>query len=165
MHYLNIDGADSCVYVFVNQQFVGYSTVSHSQVEFDLTPYLNLGSNELRLIVFKWCALSYLEDQDKFRMSGLFRDVTILRRNKDHLHDFTITASYDEKTMLGTFIFKGDKPATVTFNGKKQVGNELIFTIPNVHSWNGEDPYLYPIEIEYNEESIHEKIGFRNKKN
>ncbi len=161
-HYLNLDGADSCVYVFLNQKFVGYSTVSHSQVEFDLTPYLELGDNELRLIVFKWCAMSYLEDQDKFRMSGLFRDVTILRRNKDHLHDFTTTASFDEKTMVGTFTFKGDKPAKVTFNHETKVGNELTFLIDDVHAWNGEDPYLYPIEIEYNEEIIHEKIGFRN---
>jgi hypothetical protein len=92
-HFLNIDGADSCVYVFINNKFIGYSTVSHSDVEFDITEYLALGKNEIRLIVFKWCAQSYLEDQDKFRMSGLFRDVYILRRNKDHLRTFKITSN------------------------------------------------------------------------
>lgn len=161
-HYLNIDGADSCVYVFSNQKFVGYSTVSHSPVEFDLTPYLNVGYNEIRLIVFKWCSLSYLEDQDKFRMSGLFREVSILRRNKDHLHDFTTTAFYDEHSLKGTLTFKGDKPCKVTFNDETKTGEDIIFEIDNVHTWNSEDPYLYPLLIEYNDEIIHEKIGFRN---
>lgn len=70
-HFLNIDGADSCVYVYVNNKFVGYSTVSHCNAEFDITNFLNENNNEIRLIVFKWCAMSYLEDQDKLRMSGL----------------------------------------------------------------------------------------------
>lgn len=161
-HYLNIDGADSCVYVFVNKNFVGYSTVSHSQVEFDLTPYLNIGDNELRLIVFKWCALSYLEDQDKFRMSGLFRDVTILRRNKDHIHDLTITANYNEETFEGTLKVCCDKNATVTFNNETKTGSILEFNIKNVKPWSAEIPHLYPIVINYNEEEILEEIGFRN---
>lgn len=161
-HYLNIDGADSCVYVIINNQFVGYSTVSHSQVEFDITNYLNTGNNEIRLIVFKWCTMSYLEDQDKFRMSGLFRDVYILRRNKDHIHDFKITSSYDENTNVGTLIFTCDKECELTFNNEVKVGKKITYTINNVHTWNCEDPYLYSLTIKYNDEIIEEQVGFRN---
>lgn len=161
-HYLNIDGADSCVYVIINNQLIGYSTVSHSQVEFDITPYLNIGDNEIRLIVFKWCSMSYLEDQDKFRMSGLFRDVYILRRNKDHIHDFKITSSYDENSNVGTLIFNCDKECELTFNNETKKGNNLEFKVNNVHSWNCEDPYLYDLTIKYNDEIIQEQVGFRN---
>lgn len=159
-HFLNIDGADSCVYVFINNKFVGYSTVSHSDVEFDITEFLALGENEIRLIVFKWCAQSYLEDQDKFRMSGLFRDVYILRRNKDHLRTFKITSNVvDNKGILK---FTSDKSATLTFNNETKIGKELCFEVNNVISWNCENPYLYDLTIEYNGEVILEQIGFRN---
>lgn len=160
-HYLNIDGADSCVYVYVNNNFVGYSTVSHSEVEFDITNYLLLGDNELRLIVFKWCSLSYLEDQDKFRMSGLFRDVYILRRKKDHLRNFTITSSLDSLNN-GILNFKCDKRATLHFNGEVKTGSELTFVINDVNAWTAETPNLYPLIIEYNGERIIEQVGFRN---
>lgn len=161
-YYLNIDGADSCVYVFVNHQFVGYSTISHCNSEFDITDFLTEEDNELRLIVFKWNAFSYLEDQDKFRMSGLFRDVYLLIREKDHIHHFTLRALYDENTKQGTLLFQCKKNATVTFNHQTQTGNDLVFTIPFVHPWNAEDPFLYPVLIEYQNERIKEEIGFRN---
>ena len=80
-YYLNFEGVDSCFYVWVNGNFVGYSQVSHSTSEFDITSFLKEDEqNTLTVIVLKWCDGSYLEDQDKLRMSGIFRDVYLLRR-------------------------------------------------------------------------------------
>lgn len=160
-HYLNIDGADSCIYVFINNQFVGYSTVSHSQVEFDLTSFLKIGNNELRLIVFKWNTFSYLEDQDKLRMSGLFRDVYILRRNKDHIHDFKIQSSYDYNRKIGTLFFSCNKECTLKFNNQTYIAKEITIKVDNVKSWTCETPYLYDLTISYNDEIIKEQVGFR----
>ena len=73
--FLNFEGVDSCFYVWINGIFVGYSQVSHSTSEFHITRYLKEGENRLTVLVLKWCDGSYLEDQDKLRMSGIFRDV------------------------------------------------------------------------------------------
>lgn len=88
--YLNFEGVDSCFYVWVNGEFVGYSQVSHSTSEFDITDKVKNGDNILCVLVFKWCDGSYLEDQDKFRMSGIFRDVYILNRPQKHIRDYKI---------------------------------------------------------------------------
>ena len=162
IHYLNIDGADSCVYVYVNNEFVGYSTVSHCNVEFALNKYLKIGDNEIRLIVFKWCAMSYLEDQDKFRMSGLFRDVYILRRSKNHLNSFKVVSDYDYNTKKGIFKFTSDKKCEITINKITKTGKNIELTIDNVHPWTGEDPYLYNLVIKCKDETIIEPVGFRN---
>ena len=69
--YLNFEGVDSCFYVFLNRKFVGYSQVSHTTSEFDLSGFLSAGENELTVLVFKWCDGSYLEDQDKIRLSRI----------------------------------------------------------------------------------------------
>ena len=72
---INFEGVDSCFYLFINDTFVAYSQVSHMTSEIDITPYLHTGENSIKVLVFKWCEASYLEDQDKFRWSGIFRDV------------------------------------------------------------------------------------------
>ena len=74
----------------MNHQFVGYSQISHCTSEFDITDFLQQGENYLHVLVLKWCDGSYLEDQDKFRMSGIFRDVYLLAREKNYLQDFFI---------------------------------------------------------------------------
>ena len=78
--YLNFEGVDSCFYVWLNGTCIGYSQVSHATSEFDVTQALVEGTNTLAVLVLKWCDGSYLEDQDKLRMSGIFRDVYILKR-------------------------------------------------------------------------------------
>ncbi|RSX50825.1 beta-galactosidase Bbg1 [Bifidobacterium goeldii] len=86
--YLNFEGVDSCFYVWLNGVFVGYSQVSHSTSEFDVTDLLDDGVNTLAVLVLKWCDGSYLEDQDKFRMSGIFRDVYLLDRPEHAIRDY-----------------------------------------------------------------------------
>lgn len=86
--FLNFEGVDSCFYVWLNGTFIGYSQVSHSTSEFDVTDALVDGMNMLAVLVLKWCDGSYQEDQDKFRMSGIFRDVYLLDRPEDAIRDY-----------------------------------------------------------------------------
>ncbi|MBW3092128.1 beta-galactosidase [Bifidobacterium sp. 82T10] len=86
--FLNFEGVDSCFYVWLNGRFIGYSQVSHSTSEFDVTDALDNGMNILAVLVLKWCDGSYQEDQDKFRMSGIFRDVYLLDRPEDAVRDY-----------------------------------------------------------------------------
>ena len=76
--FLNFEGVDSCFYLWVNGEFAGYSQVSHATSEFELTELLQEGDNTLAVLVLQWCDGSYLEDQDKLRMSGIFRDVYLI---------------------------------------------------------------------------------------
>lgn len=94
--HLNFEGVDSCFYVWLNGRYVGYSQVSHSTSEFDITEFIRNGSNRLCVLVLKWCDGSYLEDQDKFRMSGIFRDVYILKRPAGSVFDYFIRTSCDD---------------------------------------------------------------------
>ena len=89
--YIVFEGVDSCLYLYINGKFVGYSEISHQLAEFDVTPYLVTGKNRLVAIVCKWCNGSYLECQDKWRMSGIFRDVYLLIRPNGHIKDIDIT--------------------------------------------------------------------------
>ena len=93
--FLYFEGVDSCFYVWINGKFVGYSQVSHSPSEFNITGKTKTGMNKLAVLVLKWCDGSYLEDQDKFRMSGIFRDVHLIFRPKEYVRDFTVTTPVD----------------------------------------------------------------------
>ena len=91
--YLTFEGVDSCFYVWLNGTYVGYSQVSHASAEFDVTELLRPGANRLAVLVLKWCDGTYLEDQDKFRTSGIFRDVYLLSRPRSVLFDYAVTTS------------------------------------------------------------------------
>ena len=97
-YLLNFEGVDSCLFVYVNQQFVGYSQISHCTSEFDITDFLQQGENHLHVLVLKWCDGSYLEDQDKFRMSGIFRDVYLLAARKKLFTRFLHSNSIESRT-------------------------------------------------------------------
>lgn len=89
--YIYFEGVDSCFYLWMNGKFVGYSQVSHSPSEFDVTDYVTEGHNRIAVLVLKWCDGTYLEDQDKFRMSGIFRDVRLIYRPETgHIKDYRI---------------------------------------------------------------------------
>ncbi|MCI1832803.1 MAG: DUF4981 domain-containing protein [Bifidobacterium sp.] len=91
--YLNFEGVDSCFYAWMNGSLLGYSQVSHSTSEFDVTDYLHDGENTLAVLVLTWCDGSYMEDQDKFRTSGIFRDVYLLRRPEHFIRDYATTTT------------------------------------------------------------------------
>lgn len=144
-NYLVFEGVSSCIELFVNGDYVGFSTVSHCISEFKVE--LKEGDNEIVVKVYKWCMGSYLEDQDFFRYNGIFRDVFLLSRPKGHLFDLNI--GYDDKTI------KCDYPYRL-FDAEQV---ETIASSPIL--WNAEKPYLYTLIIEQAGEYIPIKIGFR----
>ncbi|MGM9873579.1 MAG: sugar-binding domain-containing protein, partial [Bacilli bacterium] len=97
-YHLVFEGVDSAFYLFVNNKKVGYSLITHSLSEFDITDYLVNGSNSVDVIVLKWNRDSYLEDQDKFRFTGIIRDVYILKRSSNYIKDFKITTEIIDNT-------------------------------------------------------------------
>jgi len=165
-YYINFDGVDSCFYLFINGSFVGYSSVSHSPSEFDITDFLS-EENEIRVIVFKYNFSSYLEDQDKLRMSGIFRDVYILNRPENHLTDFKITSEVLPYG-LAKIYFKGDKECVLALYFKDKLigdvetnGGWAEFFIPEAKLWSDEAPYLYDLKISCAGEEICEKVAVR----
>lgn len=172
--YLNFDGVDSCFYVWVNGTFIGYSQVSHAVSEFDITDAATDGENLLAVLVLKWCNGTYLEDQDKFRMSGIFRDVYLLVRPENHIRDFRIESipeeGYKNGTIRITWDCKGERSG-VTVRVRDKEGNLCAekeargavceLSVRNIHLWNPENPYLYSLEILCGQERIVERTGFR----
>ena len=174
-HYLNFEGVDSCFYVWLNGNYVGYSQVSHSTSEFDISDYVQEGFNKLSVLVLKWCDGSYLENQDKFRMSGIFRDVYIMHRPQNHIRDYYIKTaldkSYKNATISINFDWIGKREnftvALVTPHGDliatKTVVNDLVqFDVKNAMLWNAENPQLYKIIINTKNENIVEEVGIRS---
>ena len=163
-YYIVLEGVDSCYYLLVNQKLVGFATGTHLFHEFDMTEFLHAGKNEIRVLVFKWCSGTYLEDQDKFRYSGIVRDVYVLRRPEGHLTDYRVLTDYEGN--VGKVEIQCDKPAEITlYDGSRMIGKgsgtDLVFQIPDVRLWTAETPYLYRAEISRNGECITERIGVR----
>jgi beta-galactosidase len=94
--YISFQGVESAFYVWVNGNFVGYSEDSFSPSEFDITPYLAEGENKLAVEVYRWCDASWLEDQDFWRLSGIFRDVYLYSTPDAHIYDFSVVTELDE---------------------------------------------------------------------
>ncbi len=172
--FLNFEGVDSCFYVWVNGVFVGYSQVSHSTSEFDVTQNLREGENTLAVLVLKWCDGSYMEDQDKFRMSGIFRDVYLLRRPEEGIFDYFVKAqpSEDYKSGRVEISFKYlNQPVDVKASlfdreGKRISETEVkdqkaVMEVEKAHLWNAEEPYLYTLVLETAGEVISDQVGIR----
>ncbi len=159
-HYLVFEGVSSDLELFVNGTRAGYTQGSHLQAEFDITPYVKEGYNTILCKVHKWCLGSYLEDQDMFRMNGIFRDVYLLSRPKGHIGDIHITtegnrvfvsfdgcgevALYDKSTLLDSC----------------QSDGKVEFVVENPTLWNAEKPYLYELVFQSKGETIRRKFGF-----
>ncbi|MDR6553176.1 glycoside hydrolase family 2 TIM barrel-domain containing protein [Paenibacillus qinlingensis] len=94
--FISFQGVESAFYVWVNGELVGYSEDTFTPAEFDLTPYLRAGENKLAVEVYRWCDASWLEDQDFWRLSGIFRDVYLYTVPKAHVYDFFVTTEFDE---------------------------------------------------------------------
>lgn len=163
-YYLNFEGVDSFFYVYINGQNVGYSQISHSTSEFDITPYLVKGKNTLDVVVLKWCASSYLECQDKFRFTGIFRSVYLLKRPQEHITDFKIDTSLSGKDGLISVENKSEIPFTAKIGSKEKTvdsGETVVFSIANAKLWTAETPHLYNVILSANGEKILQRIGIR----
>lgn len=171
--YLNFEGVDSCFYVWINEKLVGYSQVSHCTSEFDISQYLEAGRNTITVLVLKWCDGTYFEDQDKFRTSGIFRDVYLLLRPKEHIRDYKITAvlSEDYRQADVNVELLYDRKLKVSYTltdsndnviAKGETDTESIdIKIENPMLWNAETPNLYFLILNANGEYIHEYVGIR----
>ncbi len=170
--YLNFEGVDACFYVWLNGTYVGYSQVSHATSEFDVTEHLSEGENILAVLVLKWCDGSYLEDQDKFRMSGIFRDVYLLKRPAQSVFDYRVrTEVKGKKARVHLSVTYTDIPAEtrVSVYGAQ---NRLLMSafveegrtfleIKEPLLWSAEQPNLYTLVLETKDEVITDWIGIR----
>lgn len=187
--YLNIGGAKSGCYLYVNGEFAGYNEDSKNTAEYDLTPYLHKGENLIALKIYRWSTGSYLECQDFWRLSGIERDVYIFAQPKVHIFDYTITPIVEELSadgLTGSGYFELDvvvrnstcaeAVATLSLGGalkgdeKREIavgaGKESVqsFKIPfqGWNLWSAEFPNLYDGSIALEQNGIEcEKMDFR----
>ena len=183
---LVFEGVDSCFYVWLNGAYVGYSQVSHATAEFDVTDHIRSGTNRLAVLVLKWCDGTYLEDQDKFRTSGIFRDVYLLHRPEAVLFDYTVTTS------LGPVVDATPETAVVEIRASYRGGivpttaeltdregrvlacdvlepfagcpdhtHRARLTVTAPHLWSAEDPYLHTLTLTTSGETITDRVGVR----
>ena len=170
--FLNFEGVDSCFYVWINGSYIGYSQVSHMTSEFDVTDVLQDGTNTVAVLVMKWCDGSYLEDQDKFRMSGIFRDVYILKRPKQAISDYHIKTRIEDMLAkveiemkfyfpLNVKISIEDRNGAVVALGSIAEEGTAVLEIASPELWNTENPYLYKLILETENEVIVDHIALR----
>ena len=170
--FLNFEGVDSCFYVWINGSYIGYSQVSHMTSEFDVTDVLQDGTNTVAVLVMKWCDGSYLEDQDKFRMSGIFRDVYILKRPKQAISDYHIKTRIEDMlakveiemkfySPLNVKISIEDRNGAVVAIGSIAEEGTAVLEIASPELWNTENPYLYKLILETENEVIVDHIALR----
>ena len=163
-YYLNFEGVDSGFYLYVNKKKVGFGQISHCTNEFDITPFLKTGENVIDVIVLKWCAGTYLECQDKFRLSGIFRSVYLLKRGKKHLTDYKIITYSENENGVIEVVNKSDVPFRCVFKNKNyfvDAGGSAKIIVKNVKVWSAENPYLYSLTIFCENEKILNRIGVR----
>lgn len=172
-YFLNFEGVDSCHYVYMNDIFVGYSQVSHSSSEFEITEFISDGENTIKVVVLKWCDGTYIEDQDKLRMSGIFRDVFILKRPHNFIFDYAVKTTIEDDSIATISIELDDnhtnleKVIEIFGENHTKLGsiettdNYATFIIYNPILWNAENPYLYELHIKTDEEIIIDYVGIR----
>ncbi len=158
--FLVFEGVSSYFEVEINGKYVGMSKGSHLQSEFNVTDFVVNGENEITVTVLKWCDGSYLEDQDFFRHSGIFRDVYILSRPRVHIRDFFIHTKTNGSVRVDldggaeAYILnaEGETLARLNTKGVARIDSPLL--------WSAETPNLYTLVIETADECIVKKFGF-----
>ncbi|NCC83135.1 MAG: beta-galactosidase [Clostridia bacterium] len=171
------DGVDSCYYVWLNGEFLGYSQVSHATSGFDVSGKLKAGDNQLAVVVLKYCDGTYLEDQDKLRMSGIFRDVYLLERASQHVQSFRVEFQLNEnfesaEIQLAAKWSQVPDAWTVSLlnpqgetlakaEGGKKTDELVRFTVDQPQLWSAEKPVLYKVVLESDEECIVETVALR----
>ncbi|MFW8591227.1 beta-galactosidase [Glaciecola sp. 2405UD65-10] len=174
------EGVNSAFHLWCNGEWVGYSQDSRLPSEFDLSDYLSVGTNRIALMVMRWSDGSYLEDQDMWWLSGIFRDVTLLSKPRAHIQDVFITPKLDacyrdaqlhlrtaitapENYTISVQVFDGETPicdAHMQSTNTKRVDekggwDDVVFqslNIQNPQKWTAETPYLYRCVISLNNE-------------
>ena len=176
--FISFQGVETAIYVWLNGEFVGYAEDSFTPSEFNITPYLKEKGNKLAVEVYRYSTASWLEDQDFWRFSGIFRDVYLYAVPEIHVRDMKVIADYDYENGNGILtteldiVGKNDYAVKLTLtdkNGNKVYESDatnVTASIPNVKPWSAENPYLYSLiaEISSNGEIVETaetKVGFR----
>jgi beta-galactosidase len=177
-YYLNFEGVDSCFFLWVNGKYTGYSQVSHMTSEFNITHLVKQGINTIAVMVLKWCDGSYIEDQDMWRLSGIFRDVYILERDRVHISDIFVKTQFDDGFEHATISCEFEAAGADTLSLKAVLkdpdGNiagaeetavrssgTVRFDVSKPLLWTAETPYLYTLCLYVGQEIIHIRIGLR----
>ena len=178
---IRFDGVERAMYVWLNGHFIGYAEDSFTPSEFDLTPYIQDKGNVLAVEVFKHSTASWIEDQDMFRFSGIFRSVNLLAQPLVHVEDLNIrpivTDNYQDGIFNVELKLHGEKTGNVNVRVIDNDGNTLVNEthpvdstvkvqdqfLENVHLWDNYDPYLYQllIEIRDDEGNLVELVPYR----
>lgn len=181
---LRFEGVDSAYDVWVNGIHVGFSKVSRLPAEFDISSYINAGENYVTVRVYKWSDGTYLEDQDMWWYSGIYRNVSLINTPKDRVEDCRIHADLDDSYENGVLEAKvrlscerGSLAWSLTDGEEKSVaeGNiriegektaEIHGRVSSVHSWTAETPYLYTLTLTLHGENgsshkVSYRLGFR----
>ncbi|MBE6853962.1 MAG: DUF4981 domain-containing protein [Ruminococcus sp.] len=176
--FISFQGVETAVYVWVNGEFAGYAEDSFTPSEFNITPFLKEKNNKLAVEVYRYSTASWLEDQDFWRFSGIFRDVYLYAVPEIHVRDMKVIADYDYENGDGILTTELDiagnedysvKLTLIDKNGNKVFESDtanVTVSIPNVRSWSAEDPYLYILTAEITAhgkvvETAETKTGFR----
>jgi len=173
---LRFEGVGSAFYVWVNGKKVGYAEDSKLPSEFDITEFLT-AQNTLAVQVFKWCDGSYLEDQDMFRYSGIFRDVTLWSMPKDGIWDFKVSEKLKVESgkckeasisvdgidgEWGATLYDASRKPVATLNFKLSTFNFPLSSLPRL--WSAEDPYLYTLVVKKGGDIRAKKVGFKEQR-
>ena len=176
--FISFQGVETAIYVWLNGEFVGYSEDSFTPSEFNITPYLKEKNNKLAVEVYRYSTASWLEDQDFWRFSGIFRDVYLYAVPEIHVRDMKVIADYDYENGNGILateldiIGDSDYEIKLTLTDKNGIkvyeGNtaNVSASIPDIMPWSAEQPNLYTITAEIISDSeiietAETKIGFR----
>ena len=187
--YLHFEGVSGAMYVWLNGEFVGYNEGSKTAAEFNISKLAKSGKNTIAVQVLRWSDASYMEDQDFWRLSGIERDVYVYASNKVSLRDFRVVSDLENNYKDGVLNLNLEIDNNTDSSIEKSVAVKLMDgdvdmysesksinlnigtnaidfnkTIPNIKSWNAEQPNLYTLLISVNGESTAVKIGFRNVK-
>ena len=180
---LRFDGVYSAYYVWINGEMAGYAEDSHLPSEFNVTKFVKEGQNEIAVQVFRWCDGSYLEDQDMFRFSGIYRDVTLVSRPKSGIADFWTEQAFgndykdvefelnvktygDAKKVSAVLSYEGKIVHSFTETSVDSSSGIAKFkaSLEDIQLWSAEKPNLYTLTIQAGGDIVQRKIGFKEQK-
>ena len=172
---VRFEGVATAMYVWVNGVFLGYAEDSFTPSEFDMTAALHAGENTLCVEVYKFSSASWIEDQDFWRFSGIFRDVVVRREPKRHVRDLFVTTSFDARMHDATLrvrlrltgVEPGDLISAQLLDTRSEwsceAQEEMDISVPVFapRKWSAEEPNLYCLRITYGDEVVETDVGFR----
>lgn len=164
---LRFEGVGSAFYVWVNGKLAGYAEDSKLPSEFDITGALVEGRNQLAVEVYKWCDGSYLEDQDMFRYSGIFRNVSLWSMPEGGIWDFRVETGFSADGRDGTLRTTGFDGEVALYDGDRRIAvgkTGETLTVKSVRRWSAESPALYTLVLSKDGDLRAKRIGFKEQR-